>query len=110
MDRKHYGLILLFISYWRLFFSGCDLKKRNSSVSSSTLNNGETVDYCVNNAFGNPITGNCAEYYNGVTYIAYQGEKEDPYVVAYNHKESKWIGPYKAGVSLLGKNPNKKDR
>ena len=28
--------------------------------------------------FGNPITGNCAEYYNGVTYIAYQGEKEDP--------------------------------
>lgn len=108
MYIKQFSLIFLLSVIGGSFFSSCDLKKQNSSVSSSTLNNGETVDYCVNNAFGNPITGNCAEYYNGVTYIAYQGEKEDPYVVAYNHKESKWIGPYKAGVSLLGKNSNKK--
>ena len=68
----------------------------------------QQVDYCANNAFGNPITGNCAEHYNGVTYIAYQGDLEDPYVIAYDHNKREWIGPYKAGVSTLGKTPNKK--
>ena len=68
----------------------------------------EKVNYFANNAFGNPITGKTAEHYNGVTYIAYQGEKEDPYVVAYDHVSDKWIGPYKAGTSLLGKTPGKK--
>ena len=43
-----------------------------------------------------------SEYYNGVTYIAYQGEHEDAYVCAYNHNHEKWDGPYQAGVSLLG--------
>lgn len=68
----------------------------------------EKVKYFANNAYGNPVVGNTAEYYKGVTYIAYQGEKEDPYVVAYDHKNDKWIGPYKAGTSLLGKTPGKK--
>lgn len=68
----------------------------------------EMVNYFSNNAFGNPIVGYNGEYYKGVTYVAYQGEKEDPYVVAYNHKKNQWIGPYKAGASLLGKSNNKK--
>ena len=55
MNRKHYGLIILLSVIGGLFFSRCDLKKQNSSVSSSTLNNDETVDYCVNNAFGNQL-------------------------------------------------------
>lgn len=68
----------------------------------------EKVNYFSNNAFGNPIVGYNGEYYKGVTYIAYQGEKEDPYVVAYNHEKKQWIGPYKAGTSLLGKSNSKK--
>ncbi|WP_168796636.1 BNR-4 repeat-containing protein [Cognatitamlana onchidii] len=68
----------------------------------------EHVDYFANNAFGNPIVGNAGEYYKGVTYITYQGEKEDPFVAAYNHAEKKWIGPFKAGTSVLGKKPGKK--
>ena len=68
----------------------------------------QKVNYFSNNAYGEPIVGKSGEYYKGVTYVAYQGEKEDPYVVAYDHKNKKWIGPYKAGTSLLGKTPGKK--
>ncbi|WP_052444588.1 BNR-4 repeat-containing protein [Flammeovirga sp. OC4] len=70
---------------------------------------GQEVDYFSNNALGNPIVGHAGEYYKGVTYVTYQGEKEDPYVAAYNHKTKKWTGPYKAGTSLLGKKPGKID-
>lgn len=66
------------------------------------------VSYFANNGFGNAIVGYAGEYYKGVTYVTYQGEKEDPYVAAYNHKTKKWIGPFKAGTSLLGKKPGKK--
>lgn len=62
----------------------------------------EKVNYFANNAYGNPVVGNTAEYYNGVTYVAYQGENLDPYVAAYDHKNDQWTGPYKAGTNLLG--------
>ncbi len=68
----------------------------------------ETVNYFSNNAFGNPIVGHNGEHYKGVTYVGYQGEKEDPYVVAYDHNKKEWIGPYKVGTSLLGKTPGKR--
>ena len=68
----------------------------------------EQTDYFADNGFGNAITGNAGEYYKGVTYVAYQGPLEDPYVAAYDHKNKKWIGPYKAGNSLLGKTAGKK--
>lgn len=45
---------------------------------------------------------------NGVTYVSYQGALEDPYVAAYNHQTGEWSGPYKAGSSILGKDPSKK--
>ncbi len=63
----------------------------------------EKVVFFANNAYGNPIIGQAAEHHNGITYIAYQGELEDPYVVSYNHANKTWDGPYKAGTSLLGK-------
>lgn len=66
------------------------------------------VDYFANNGFGNPITGNAGEYYKGVTYMAYQGPLEDPYVAAYNHETEEWSGPFKAGTSLMGKDPSRK--
>ncbi|MFY0606502.1 MAG: BNR-4 repeat-containing protein [Cyclobacteriaceae bacterium] len=64
----------------------------------------ETVDYFSTFAYGNPIVGKAGEHYKGVTYIAFQGDLEDPYVAAYDHENDKWIGPYKAGESVLGKN------
>lgn len=70
----------------------------------------QKVDFFANNAFGNPVVGNTAEHYKGVTYVAYQGENLDPYVAAYDHKKDQWTGPYKAGINLLGQLlPNKVD-
>lgn len=65
----------------------------------------EVVDYFTDNGYGNPIATMqhpCAEFFDGVTYIAYQGPHEDPYVCAYDHASKKWSGPVKAGVSLMG--------
>ncbi len=66
------------------------------------------VDYFASNALGNPVTGNAGEYYKGVTYVSYQGPLEDPYVAAYNHKTKTWVGPFKAGTSLMGKDKSRK--
>jgi hypothetical protein len=46
-------------------------------------------------------------YHNGITYVCYQGPLEDPYVATYNHKTKEWKGPFKAGVSEMGKDPNR---
>jgi len=70
------------------------------------------VDYFTDNGYGNPISTiqhPCAEHYHGVTYIAYQGPHEDPYVCAYDHSAKKWRGPIKAGVSRMGKTPDTMD-
>lgn len=64
------------------------------------------ADYFADNGFGKPISNMqhpCAECYHGVTYIAYQGPGEDPYVCAYDHVKAQWTGPLKAGISELGK-------
>ena len=55
----------------------------------------------------------CAQNTSKVDYFAsnalsYQGPLEDPYVAAYNHKTKTWVGPFKAGTSLMGKTPGKK--
>jgi len=70
------------------------------------------VDYFTDNGFANPLASiqhPCAEYYNGVTYIAYQGPHEDPYVCAYDHAAKKWSGPVKAGENPMGKTPDPVD-
>lgn len=70
--------------------------------------NTSKVDYFASNALGNPVTGNAGEYYKGVTYVSYQGALEDPYVAAYDHKTKTWVGPFKAGTSLMGKDKSRK--
>ena len=70
------------------------------------------VDYFADNGYGNPISTlqhPAGEHDNGVTYVAYQGPHEDPYVAAYVHATSQWIGPVHAGVSLMGKSPDQID-
>ena len=60
------------------------------------------VAYFADNGYGNPISSlqhPVGEHYQGVTYVAYQGPHEDPYVAAYVHATAQWIGPVQAGVS-----------
>ncbi len=73
----------------------------------TTAQNNKT-DFFAANALGKPVVGNAGEYYKGVTYVAYQGPLEDPYVAAYHHKTKKWVGPFKAGTSLMGKDKSRK--
>lgn len=66
------------------------------------------VDYFTDSGFSNTIKTMqhpAGEHYKGVTYVAYQGPLEDPYVAAFNHETGEWSGPFKAGVSTLGKTP-----
>lgn len=70
------------------------------------------VDYFTDNGYGNPLSTlqhPCAEYYNGKTYIAYQGPHEDPYVCAYDHAARQWSGPVRAGENPMGKSPDTVD-
>ncbi len=72
----------------------------------------ETVDYFATNGFGKPVSTlqhPAGEYFNGVTYLAYQGPHEDPYVCAFNHSTGVWNGPVCAGTSALGKTPEPTD-
>ena len=69
------------------------------------------VDYFTNNGFSNTVgtmQHPAGEHYKGVTYVAYQGPLEDPYVAAYDHATDKWSGPFKAGDSIMGKTPGAK--
>ena len=71
----------------------------------------KTTDFFAENGFGEGVAlvqHPAGEYYKGVTYVAYQGPLEDPYVAAYNHKTQQWTGPFKAGSSVLGKDPKDK--
>ena len=71
---------------------------------------GEVVEYFADNGWGNALAvvqHPAGEYRDGITYVAYQGPLEDPYVAAYHHETGLWKGPYQAGVSELGKNPNR---
>lgn len=103
------ALLLLKISIC-LFILACNAtEKPHLNNDSAAL----TVDYFADNGFGNSVAvvqHPAGVYHKGVTYICYQGPLEDPYVAAYNHKTRKWKGPFKAGVSEMGKDPNRKKR
>jgi hypothetical protein len=63
-------------------------------------------DHFADNGFSavvDPLQHPCAQYFNGRTYISYQGPLEDAYVCAYDHRSGSWEGPVLAGVSLMGK-------
>lgn len=69
---------------------------------------GETTDHFADNGFGKPLSSlqhPAGEHFQGVTYVAYQGPHEDPYVCAYNHNTKSWTGPVQAGISALGDDP-----
>lgn len=81
-------------------------------VAAGSLSPAANVDYFTDNGYGNPVSTlqhPAGEYFNSVTYVAYQGPHEDPYVAAYVHASGKWIGPVQAGVSLMGKSPDQVD-
>ena len=86
---------------------GCN---SNKEVSSTQGNNNQIVDYFADNGFGNAVAlvqHPAGIYHKGITYVAYQGPLEDPYVASYNHQTREWKGPYKAGVSEMGKDPTR---
>lgn len=85
----------------------------NNKVVSTPKNNTTKVDYFVDNGFGNAVAvvqHPAGVYHKGVTYVCYQGPLEDPYVASYNHTTKEWKGPYKAGISEMGKDPNRKKK
>jgi hypothetical protein len=74
--------------------------------------NAANVEHFSDNGYGNPVSTlqhPAAEHYQGVTYVAYSGPHEDPYVAAYDHTTGKWIGPFHAGVNPMGKSPDQVD-
>jgi hypothetical protein len=103
--RKIIGITLCFFTFL------CAQAQVTLLTDSNNPKEAEMVDYFTDNGLGNSVVtkAESGEHFNGVTYLAYQGSLEDAYVAAYNHKTQKWDGPYKAGVSLLGKTPGKKN-
>lgn len=88
--------------------SGC-----TSHLSDSPEASAEQVDYFADNGLGNAVAvvqHPAGIYKDGVTYVSYQGSLEDPYVAAYNHTTGEWSGPYKAGVSTMGKDPDRRKK
>ncbi len=86
-----------------------------SGRKETSKNNFETqkVDYFADNGFGNAVAivqHPSGVYHKGITYVAYQGALEDPYVASYNHNTKTWKGPFKAGISEMGKDPNRKKK
>ena len=48
-----------------------------------------------------PIHSPTAQYFNGKTYIVYQGVDADPYIITYTHSTSTWSSPVKVGTNPL---------
>lgn len=98
---KHIGITLSI----GLFLLSCHgLKNSGNAVSSET----SEVAYFADNGFGNAVAvvqHPAGIYHEGITYVCYQGPLEDPYVASYNHTTNEWQGPFKAGVSEMGKDP-----
>ena len=102
-------IIILSICFC-FFLVGCNGSKK---VTSEEKNKDIMVDYFADNGFGNTVAivqHPSGVYHKGITYVAYQGPLEDPYVVSYNHKTKEWKGPFKAGISEMGKDPNRKKK
>lgn len=105
-NRMHKAAILSFCVGLSSTFAGCSYDHGENSHAEEVM-----VDYFSDNGLSNavaPIQHPAGEHHNGVTYIAYQGTLEDPYVVAYNHHTETWTGPYQAGTSDMGKDPSRK--
>lgn len=89
-----------------LLAGGC-----STDISSTTQVKSEKVDYFADDALGNALAivqHPAGVHRDGITYVSYQGPLEDPYVASYNHETDEWQGPFKAGVSDMGKDPTRK--
>lgn len=78
----------------------------NSTSVPSASPSVEKVDYFADDALQNALAvvqHPAGIHKDGITYVSYQGPKEDPYVASYNHNTGTWQGPFKAGESELGK-------
>ena len=51
--------------------------------------------------FHAPTINPAAYYYNGKTYIAWQGPGQDPYITTFTHAGSTWAAPVKVGTSPI---------
>jgi len=89
----------------------CLMTGCSASTTSLADEAGKKVNYFADNGFGNAVAiiqQPAGIHHEGITYVSYQGALEDPYVAAYNHETDEWIGPFKAGVSIMGKDPSRK--
>ena len=93
-----------------LLLVGCMSQKKDIS---KTEPSDTEVDYFADNGYGNAVAlvqHPSGVYHKGITYVAYQGPLEDPYIASYNHETKIWKGPFKAGISEMGKDPNRKKK
>ncbi len=93
-----------------LLLVGCNSNKKALSKSIKT---DSLVEYFADNGFGNAVAvvqHPAGIHHKGITYVCYQGPLEDPYVASYNHKTKEWKGPFKAGISEMGKDPSRKKK
>ncbi|TXG39543.1 BNR-4 repeat-containing protein [Seonamhaeicola maritimus] len=106
MIQKQY-IIKIFLC---LIIFGCKSNKKDFQSNDEPE---QMVDYFADNGFGNAVAivqHPSGVYHKGITYVAYQGALEDPYVASYNHETKEWKGPFKVGISEMGKDPNRKKK
>lgn len=99
-----YKALLTFSIICGLMATGC---AHQESLPNSTANSVDRqVGYFADNGVGNPLAivqHPAGIHKNGITYVSYQGPKEDPYIASYNHQTGQWQGPFRAGISELGR-------
>jgi len=102
--------VYIIINCFFLITIGC---KSITKISQNVTLKAQKADYFADNGFGNAVAivqHPSGVFHNGITYVCYQGPLEDPYVASYNHTTKEWKGPFKAGISQMGKDPNRKKK
>jgi len=108
MKKSLYLGILVIAFFLHSFTIVRKVETNKTEISQLVYQKKDSLNYFAENGFGKPVQSiqqPMGEYFNGVTYVAYQGPHEDPYVCSYNHETKAWKGPFKAGISALGKTP-----
>ena len=91
-----------------LALAACMGALASCTASSTSATSAQYTDYFADDGLGNAVAvvqHPAGEHHNGITYVSYQGPLEDPYVATYNHATGEWDGPYRAGLSELGRMP-----
>lgn len=117
MKIHRFNILVLFTFIINLVLSGCGYtgSSTKGAVSDTQVKNSNVkmVDHFADNALGNALAvvqHPAGIHKDDITYVSYQGPLEDPYVATYNHITERWHGPFKAGVSELGKDPTRKKK